>query len=139
MKPVQNKELWLSEKGGQMPRCEYNEAYLASVQSNTALSRSVAVVGHLYHGKTSVVDVCVERTHSVDCKGGARKVRMRYTAPRVDELDRAVSIKATAMSLLLPNSRSKHLAFTLYDAPGGIPTLLMKLWLVCVLVMAACL
>lgn len=118
VKPVQNKELWLSEKDSQMPHCEYNEAYLASVHSIPSLSRSVAVVGHLHHGKTSAIDVCIERTHSVDRKGRAREVRMRYTDPRVDELDRVVSIKATAMSLLLPNARSKRLAFTLYDAPG---------------------
>jgi len=118
VKPVLSKSLWLPEPSNSMPSCLYNEAYLASLHSNPSLSRSVAVAGHLHHGKTSLLDLCVERVHVVDRRSRARELQMRYTDPRVDELDRLVSIKASVMSLLLPNRRGKQLAFSMYDAPG---------------------
>lgn len=45
---------------------------------------------------------------------------IRFTDTRVDEQDRLISIKATPMSLVVPNSRGKHYLLNLYDTPGHV-------------------
>ena len=67
---------------------------------------------------------------------------MRYLDTRKDERERELSIKATPMSLLLPNSRGKTHLISLMDTPGHVnfgdeATAAMRLSDVCVLVVDA--
>ena len=113
------------------------------------LVRNVALIGHLHHGKTSILDVLVKAVHkSGDAVGKlghegftADSEQTRYTDTRGDEQKRALSIKATPVSLLLQVSikhplssnlflrgslcssltqtpTEKHYLFNLVDTPG---------------------
>lgn len=39
--------------------------FLVGLAGNPALIRNVALVGHLHHGKTSLMDMLVEQTHQI--------------------------------------------------------------------------
>jgi 116 kDa U5 small nuclear ribonucleoprotein component len=82
-----------------------------------ALSRNVALIGHLHHGKTTLADLLIEHTH-VTPWDPARHVR--YTDARQDEQDRGVSIKATPVSLVLPDGRGKSHLINVVDTPGHV-------------------
>ena len=42
-------------------RLRYTNEFMATLMSNPELVRNVALVGHLHHGKTTVVDMLVEQ------------------------------------------------------------------------------
>jgi hypothetical protein len=53
--------------------------------TNPELVRNVAVVGHLHHGKTSVMDMFVEQTHDLKQQALAGEQQLRFTDTRFDE------------------------------------------------------
>jgi Translation elongation factors (GTPases) len=72
------------------------------------------------------MDMFVNETHIREYK---KQTDVRYTGlhyeysshildTRMDEQDRKISIKATPMSLVLPDSRGKSYLINLYDTPG---------------------
>ena len=93
--------------------------FLAGVATNPELNRHVTLLGHMHHGKTSVVDMLVEQTHDVP-RPKRYGQRLRFTDTRVDEHDRLISIKSCPVSLPLPNSRGKTYLCNLLDAPGHV-------------------
>jgi len=46
--------------------------------------------------------------------------QLRYTDTLVTEQERGVSIKATPLSLMLPDSRGKSFLMNVYDTPGKL-------------------
>lgn len=82
---------------------------MVSMMAHPHLVRNVALIGHLHHGKTSILDMLVKSVHtSGDAVGKlghggvtAGSEQTRYTDTRDDEQKRALSIKATPVSLLL--------------------------------------
>jgi len=98
--------------------------FLAGLLAIPTLVRSLAVVGHLHHGKTSVVDVLLRASHDtrhvarVGSLGDDRP--LRYTDSRQDEQDRGLSIKATPLTLVLPSTTGKSFALQMMDAPGHV-------------------
>lgn len=115
VKPVQKKNLALEE--GE-PATVYGKDFLLGLLGSANLSRNVALVGHLHHGKTTMVDMLLESTHQVDRTGRRRNQRLRYTDSRVDEHEREVSLRACQMSLVLEDRRGKSHGFNLFDTPG---------------------
>ena len=63
--------------------------------------RNVAVVGHLHHGKTAVMDMVVQQTHQTGFETRDDGRMLKYTDTRLDEVSRGISIKMTPMSLVL--------------------------------------
>ncbi len=59
--------------------------FLATLMTNPELVRNVAVVGHLHHGKTSVMDMFVEQTHELQQAVRAGEKALRFTDTRFDE------------------------------------------------------
>jgi len=106
------------------PTHPYSQEFMVSMMRYPNMVRNVAVIGHLHHGKTTLVDMLVEQTHFFD--GQARKAEAtqredrRYTDSRVDEQERGLSIKASPMTLLLQASSEKHFLFNLMDTPGHV-------------------
>ena len=60
----------------------------------------------------------VEQTHEVRHEWRNNERPMRFTDTRLDEQQRAVSLKMVPMSLLLESSTGKSLLMNLIDTPG---------------------
>mmetsp|Transcript_3279 Transcript_3279/g.11891 ORF Transcript_3279/g.11891 Transcript_3279/m.11891 type:complete len:991 (-) Transcript_3279:75-3047(-) len=85
------------------------------------LTRSVALIGHLHHGKTQFCDMLVEHTHVMQAGDkNMQHVQLRYTDTRLDEQDRGISIKASPVSLVLQNTRDKSYLVNIMDTPGHV-------------------
>ena len=111
--PVQKKSFNLIS--GSIPRCNFDFNYLGGLSQKEKLLRNVAVVGHLHHGKTSFLDMLVEGCQE-DKWDPALEVH--FTDTRSDEQQRKISIKASPITLLLQDSRSKSYVLNLVDCPG---------------------
>lgn len=104
----------------------YSEDYLTTVllsNETTRTRRGVAVIGHLHHGKTCLIDFLLEHTLrkswgpraslDVDQGGGPR-----FTDTLKSEQERQMSLVSTPVTALLPDTRGKTYCFTMMDCPG---------------------
>ena len=97
--------------------------------------RNVAVVGHLHHGKTALMDMLVFETHKLvwdadkpvrllhdGCIFGSElmSLQTRYTDTHVLSREREISIKSCPMSLILQNTTGKSHLIHLVDTPGHV-------------------
>jgi len=114
LKPQKPFSFLLEEPG--IPPTTYSTSFLTSLLNNQDLVRNFCLVGHLHHGKTSIVDLFVEETHTEFASDPV--TQELYLNTREDERLRQISIKAKTISLVLPNSREKHYVFNIYDTPG---------------------
>jgi len=104
----------------------YSEEYLTKVllsNETTRTRRGVAIIGHLHHGKTCLVDFLLEQTlrkswgprASLDVNQGGGP---RYTDVHKSEQERHMSLVSTPISTLLPDTRGKTYCVTMIDCPG---------------------
>lgn len=94
-------------------------AFLSGLLSTPDLVRNVALVGHLHHGKTVLMDMLVQQTHDVpgvETRGPDNP--LRFTDTRKDEQARGISLKAVPMTLVLESSKGKSYALNIMDSPG---------------------
>lgn len=100
----------------------YSEDYLAVQIANetTRTRRGVAVVGHLHHGKTSLIDLVLEptRTASWGTRASLQEGQPRYTDTLKAEQERQMSLVSTPITTLLPDTRGKSYCITMMDCPG---------------------
>eukprot|EP01113_Clastostelium_recurvatum_P026831 TRINITY_DN3223_c0_g1_i2.p1 TRINITY_DN3223_c0_g1~~TRINITY_DN3223_c0_g1_i2.p1 ORF type:complete len:970 (+),score=181.67 TRINITY_DN3223_c0_g1_i2:91-2910(+) len=101
----------------EFPALSYQREYLVDMLAYPHLSRNIALIGHLHHGKTTFMDMLVHQTH---LKKWSSSKSTRYTDTRNDEQDRALSIKATPMSLVVPNTEGKSYLLNIMDTPGHV-------------------
>lgn len=94
--------------------------FLLGLMANPALVRNVALVGHLHHGKTLLMDMLVEQTHDLRTLDPNSEKHLRYTDTRIDEQERQISIKAMPMSLVLEDSNGKSYLCNVMDTPGHV-------------------
>ena len=119
--------------------------FAVALSATPSLVRSVAVLGALHCGKTSLVDTLVEASHilppraeraesggvgggmgahapaaALQQRWGPLPRPRRFSDARVDEQARGVSVKATPLSLVLPDSRGKSMLINVVDAPGHV-------------------
>lgn len=126
VRSISAKTWQIQEPAGAPPATAASRDFLVGLMSTPALIRHVAILGHLHHGKTSLVDMFVEQTHdwAPEIRSGtgsdadAGMGRARYTDTRIDEQRRGLSIKATPMSLVMPDLRGKSFLMNVCDAPG---------------------
>jgi U5 small nuclear ribonucleoprotein component len=95
----------------------YETQYLLDLMVNPALVRNVCVAGHLHHGKTLLLDMVVQQTHLRKPTWNLEK-NYRWLDTRIDEQEKQLSIKATPITLLLPDLHGKHYVFNFVDSPG---------------------
>ena len=81
------------------------------------LIRNVGIVGHLHHGKTSLIYLFVKETH---LKYWKLNKEHRYTDSRKDEQERLISIKSKPISLILPTTSGKSYLLNIFDTPGHV-------------------
>ena len=94
--------------------------FMRALLATPALARNVAVVGHLHHGKTALIDTLVRETHITRHEARANERLLRFTDSRLDEQTREISIKMCPVSLVLQTLKGKSHLFNLLDAPGHV-------------------
>lgn len=114
--PVKKHKFSLREQ--ELPKTSYEIEYLADLMDNARLIRNVAIAGHLHNGKTCFVDCLLEQTHP-DLVIYENK-DLCYTDTLFTEQERGVSIKATPLSLVMPDSRGKSFIMNVFDTPGHV-------------------
>eukprot|EP00873_Tetraselmis_striata_P045198 jgi/Tetstr1/465462/TSEL_010146.t1 len=94
--------------------------FMAGLMSTPHLGSVVAVVGHLHHGKTMIMDMLTKQTHEVRHEWRSNERELRWTDTRIDEQQRGMSIKMTPMTLVMEASSGKSRLFSMLDCPGHV-------------------
>lgn len=115
IKPIKVKSFTVIEKD--IPELNYSNEFVAGLMQNPNLIRNIAILGHFHHGKTVFVDTLVMATQE---KEFDPHKEIRYTDTRKDERERELSVKSTAISLVLQNLKSKSYLVNILDCPGHI-------------------
>lgn len=77
--------------------------------------RNIAIVGHLHHGKSSIMDMLVSETHE---KNLNIDIQERYTDTHPLERARGVSIKSMPMTLVMQDTKDISYLLNVIDTPG---------------------
>ncbi|KAK9862918.1 hypothetical protein WJX84_004503, partial [Apatococcus fuscideae] len=118
IQPIKAKKLEVAEREPQTT--SYDTLFLTGLMATPELARNVAIVGHLHHGKTRVMDMLVEQTHSLGQEFFNPDGSLRFMDTRLDEQERGISLKMVPMSLVLQSSTGKSYLVNLIDTPGHI-------------------
>ncbi|KAI9359322.1 P-loop containing nucleoside triphosphate hydrolase protein [Zopfochytrium polystomum] len=113
--PVKLPKKYVHEKG--LPETKFSKEFLVDLQSFPHLIRNIVLVGHLHHGKTSLIDCLVTESHEVNWGVGDDQ---RYTDVHPMERDRGVSIKAMPVSLVMQDVRGQSHLLNILDTPGHV-------------------
>lgn len=76
----------------QIPETTFSASFLTSLMDCPQLIRSVCLLGHLHHGKTTLMDMLVMQTHE-NVRPTEKGDSLRYTDTRLDEQERGISLK----------------------------------------------
>jgi 116 kDa U5 small nuclear ribonucleoprotein component len=117
IKPIKSKHFAAGKVGQETPALKYSAEFLATLMNTPTLVRNIAIVGHIHHGKTVFVDTLVQATQET---AWDPTKELRYTDTRVDEQERLLSVKASAVSLVLENLKGKSYLVNLLDCPGHV-------------------
>lgn len=115
VEPERIKVFAVEEHG--LPETRFDRSFMMNLMQFPHMVRNVAVIGHLHHGKTSLVDLLVEQTHKVTIDA---EKQMRYTDVTKLETERGLSVKASPMSLVMPDSSGKSYLVNVLDTPGHV-------------------
>lgn len=106
-----------------LPETSYSKQYMWETTGIPERIRNVALCGNIHAGKTSVLDMFVNQTHTFNSNGGktdrhAKNEPLRYTDNTLLEVKRGISIKSTVLSMLLPDLSGKSTVVNFIDSPG---------------------
>ncbi|KAN0064841.1 hypothetical protein ACQY0O_001898 [Thecaphora frezii] len=113
IEPVKVRKFAIQEDG--LPETRFEREFMVNLMGFPDMVRNVAVVGHLHHGKTSLMDMLVFETHKMEIDVDKHT---RYTDSHLLERDRGISIKSAPLSLALQSTRGKSYLFNMIDTPG---------------------
>lgn len=127
VQPIERKRFTIGEEreDGKLPPVSFDRGFLADLMSFPGDITNIAFVGHLHHGKTTLMDMLVAQTHDVsqymDNKTGkARDEQLRYTDTHILERERGLSVKSSPMSLVLQGTKGKSHLLNIIDTPGHV-------------------
>jgi U5 small nuclear ribonucleoprotein component len=115
IEPARARSLFAAEEAA--PETTVDPRYLTGLMDHPRFARHVAVAGHLHHGKTTLIDLLVQDTHSGTWGSWESP---RFTDSRADEQARGISLKAAPISLAVPDLSGKHHLLSLVDTPGHL-------------------
>ncbi|KIJ66437.1 hypothetical protein HYDPIDRAFT_86316 [Hydnomerulius pinastri MD-312] len=113
--PIKVRKWTVEEKD--MPETRFDKGFLLNMMSFPEMIRNVAVVGHLHHGKTALMDMLVFETHKLVWDADKPT---RYTDTHILSREREISIKSSPMSLVLSTTNGKSHLVHLIDTPGHV-------------------
>ncbi|KAF8333143.1 P-loop containing nucleoside triphosphate hydrolase protein [Cantharellus anzutake] len=113
--PIKVRRWAVQEKD--LPETRYDKSFMLSLLQFPNMARNVAVVGHLHHGKTALMDMLVFETHRMDWDSDKQ---LRYTDIHPLSIDRGISLKSCPMSFVLKSSKEKSHLFNFIDTPGHV-------------------
>jgi len=119
--PVKRKKFQIAEQ--ELPETTYDMEFLADLMDSAELIRTVALVGHLHHGKSSFMDCLMLQTHpelTTGRAGSGEEKPVRYTDTLFTEQERGVSIKSTPVTLVMQDLNDKSFLLNLFDTPGHV-------------------
>jgi len=114
----------------------FENQFLLDLAAHIENVRNVAVVGHLHHGKTALMDMLVYETHQldwepekqvrahvifkIDCTLWYDHIQLQYTDSHVLAQQRGISLKSSPMSFVLQNTKGKSYLLNMIDTPGHV-------------------
>ncbi|KAK7465300.1 hypothetical protein VKT23_005279 [Stygiomarasmius scandens] len=113
--PIKVRKWTVEEKD--MPETRFDKGFLLNMTAFPDMIRNVAVVGHLHHGKTALMDMLIFETHKLVWDADKPT---RYTDTHVLSREREISIKSSPMSLILTTTTGKSHLVHLIDTPGHV-------------------
>ncbi|KAF8359678.1 eftu-2 [Pristionchus pacificus] len=116
VKPVKQRKFEACEHN--LPETTYKKEYLADLMDCPHVIRNIAIAGHLHHGKTTFVDCLMEQTHPEFTRADDKDTR--FTDTLFIEQQRGCSVKATPISIVMQDSRSKSYLLNIVDTPGHV-------------------
>ncbi|GMS89256.1 hypothetical protein PENTCL1PPCAC_11431 [Pristionchus entomophagus] len=116
VKPVKQRKFEACEHN--LPETTYKKEYLADLMDCPHVIRNIAIAGHLHHGKTTFVDCLMEQTHPDFTRADDKDTR--FTDTLFIEQQRGCSVKATPISIVMQDSRSKSYLLNIVDTPGHV-------------------
>ena len=102
----------------QLPRTTFDFKFLHQMMEHDHAIRNISIIGHLLHGKTSLVDCLVEKTHP-GFKANPEKP-IRFTDTLFAEQERGMSIKSSPLSIVYQSLRDKSYLLNIMDTPGHV-------------------
>jgi U5 small nuclear ribonucleoprotein component len=104
-----------------LPELTYDRRFMVETMEHLPERvRNIAVVGNFHCGKTSFIDLLVLQTHptitSKERNKGLSPVRFMDTHKL--EIDREMTIKTAAITLMLPTTKDKSYILNILDTPG---------------------
>lgn len=117
IEPVKKKKFILKEQ--ELPETGYSMDFMCDLMDTPTLIRNVALVGQLHHGKTTFVDCLIRQTHP-HLHSNLSEKPLRFTDMLFTEQERGLSIKASPVTLVLPDVKDKSFLVNIFDAPGHV-------------------
>ncbi|CDS07394.1 Putative Elongation factor 2 [Lichtheimia ramosa] len=111
--PVKVRKFLVTEKD--LPETRFSKEFMTDMMNFPDLTRNIAIVGHLHHGKTSFVDMLVSETHNIPVNVDQPE---RYTDTHTLERERGLSIKSMPMTMVMQDLNDKSYLLNVMDTPG---------------------